>query len=114
MQSSAGTRSLWVRSFAVACLTLLALAGLALIGWRMNLLGIRTASPLASVGVAFDPPPSYPGYQWTRHGHAVSPQELVSAAGPRSLRLAIGDLPDDWLAAWHSFGDGGAGAPLHP
>jgi hypothetical protein len=53
-----------------------------LIGWRMNLLGIRTASPFASVGVAFDPPPSYPGYQWTRHGHPVSPDELVTAAGP--------------------------------
>lgn len=76
------TRSRLVRSFAVVCLTLIALGGLGLIGWRFNLMGIRTASPIASVGTAFDPPPTYPGYQWTRHGRPVSPLELSTTAGP--------------------------------
>ncbi len=63
-------------------MTVLVLSALALIGWRMNLLGIRTSSSLASVAVAFDPPPSYPGYPWMRQGRPVSPKELVTAAGP--------------------------------
>ena len=35
-----------------------------------------------SVAVAFDNPPAYPGYQWTRNGHAVSTAELGASAGP--------------------------------
>ena len=35
-----------------------------------------------SVGVAFDNPPAYPGYQWTRNGHAVPTAELGASAGP--------------------------------
>ena len=34
------------------------------------------------MAAAFDPPPSYPGYEWTRNGHPVTPEELVTAAGP--------------------------------
>jgi hypothetical protein len=35
-----------------------------------------------SVGVAFDNPPAYPGYQWTRNGQAVPAAELEASAGP--------------------------------
>jgi len=35
-----------------------------------------------SVGVAFDNPPAYPGYQWTQHGQAVPAAELEASAGP--------------------------------
>jgi len=34
------------------------------------------------VGVAFDNPPPYSGYEWTRNGHAVSTAELAASAGP--------------------------------
>jgi len=63
-------------------MAVVAVVALAVIGWRMNLFGVRTSSPVASVATAFDPPPSYPGYGWTRNGRPVTPQELVSAAGP--------------------------------
>lgn len=55
---------------------------LALVGWRFNALGIRTASPWASVAVAFDSPPASPGYQWTREGRTVPREEVVAFAGP--------------------------------
>lgn len=35
-----------------------------------------------SVAVAFDDPPAYPGYPWTRNGEAVPPAELGASAGP--------------------------------
>jgi hypothetical protein len=35
-----------------------------------------------SIGVAFDNPPAYPGYQWTRNGQAVPTAELEASAGP--------------------------------
>jgi hypothetical protein len=35
-----------------------------------------------SVAVAFDNPPAYPGYQWTRNGRAVPTAELGASAGP--------------------------------
>ena len=35
-----------------------------------------------SVGVAFDNPPVYPGYQWTRNGKAVPTGELGASGGP--------------------------------
>jgi hypothetical protein len=35
-----------------------------------------------SIGVAFDNPPAYPGYQWTRNGRAVPTAELGASAGP--------------------------------
>jgi hypothetical protein len=35
-----------------------------------------------SVAVAFDNPPSYPGYQWTRNGQGVPTAELGASAGP--------------------------------
>jgi hypothetical protein len=35
-----------------------------------------------SVAVAFDNPPAYPGYQWTRNGQAVPTAELEVSAGP--------------------------------
>ncbi len=33
------------------------------------------------MAAAFDYPPDYPGYAWTRYGHAVSAQELDTSAG---------------------------------
>ena len=43
-----------------------------------------TATPLntSSVSAAFDSPPSYPGYQWTRSGKPVRYEELGTSAGP--------------------------------
>ena len=37
----------------------------------------------SSVSAAFDSPPSYPGYQWKRHGQPVSAGELGASAGPK-------------------------------
>jgi hypothetical protein len=36
----------------------------------------------SSVSAAFDNPPSYPGYQWTRNGKPAASEELGTAAGP--------------------------------
>lgn len=36
----------------------------------------------SSVSAAFDNPPSYPGYQWTRNGKSVTNEELGTSAGP--------------------------------
>jgi hypothetical protein len=57
-------------------------AGLALVAWRLDLFEIRSGTPLSSVAAAFDIPPSFPGYAWTRDGSTVSQFELVTSAGP--------------------------------
>lgn len=57
-------------------------AAAALLGWRSNALGIRTAAPWASVALAFDSPPAYPGYEWTRDGKTVPREEIAASAGP--------------------------------
>jgi hypothetical protein len=62
------------------------IAALVVLGWRFNGLGIRTASPLASVAIAFDSPPASPGYAWTRDGRAVPREEVVAFAGPDHCR----------------------------
>jgi len=36
----------------------------------------------SSISAAFDNPPAYPGYQWTRQGQPVSTSELGASAGP--------------------------------
>jgi hypothetical protein len=36
----------------------------------------------SSVSAAFDNPPSYPGYEWTRNGKPVRYEELGTSAGP--------------------------------
>jgi hypothetical protein len=59
-----------------------ALVALAALGWRMNLLGVRTERPFGSVAVAFDATPPSPGYAWTRDGKPVSTNELATMAGP--------------------------------
>ena len=38
---------------------------------------------LGDLGSVFDATPDYPGYVWTRDGHAVSPEEFGTIAGPR-------------------------------
>jgi hypothetical protein len=55
---------------------------LVLMAWRLDLLGIRSGTPVSSVAAAFDLPPGYPGYTWTRDGSTVTQFELVTAAGP--------------------------------
>ena len=52
------------------------------VAWRLDLLGLRSESPLSSVSSAFDSPPAYPGYAWTRDGERVSEFELTTIAGP--------------------------------
>src|SRR5436305_11839554 len=51
--------------------TILALA------WTGERLGIGKTS----VAAAFDHPPKYPGYKWTRNGQVDSPEELITSAG---------------------------------
>ena len=63
-------------------MAVIALVVLALVAWRFDLFAVRSGTPFSSVEAAFDPPPTYPGYTWTRNGRTVSPFELVSAAGP--------------------------------
>jgi hypothetical protein len=38
--------------------------------------------PKTSVPAAFDNPPQWPGYTWTRNGHQASHEEIASSAGP--------------------------------
>ena len=70
-----------MRLWILAASVLILVAGLSL-AWSTDLLGVRTASPLATVATDFDPPPSYPGYHWTRNGREVSAFELETSAGP--------------------------------
>jgi len=56
--------------------------GLVLAAWRLDLFEIRSGTPISSVAAAFDVPPAYPGYRWTRDGRTVSEFELVTSAGP--------------------------------
>lgn len=65
-----------------AAVVVLALVAFAALGWRANLLGVRTERPLGSVATAFDQTPPHPGYTWTREGREVSQFELVTIAGP--------------------------------
>ena len=60
----------------------LALIVFGALGWRANLLGVRTDRPFGSVATAFDDAPAYPGYAWKREGRVVSQFELVTIAGP--------------------------------
>lgn len=60
----------------------LALVAIVVLGWRANLLGVRTELPFGSVATAFDVTPAYPGYTWTRDGRSVSEFELATIAGP--------------------------------
>lgn len=60
----------------------LALVVFAVLGWRANLLGVRTERPFGSVATAFEHTPAHPGYEWTRDGRVVSQFELVTIAGP--------------------------------
>ena len=53
-------------------------AVLAILAWQSNLFDIRAGS----VATAFDQPPPYPGYTWTRDGRAVAPEEMETIAGP--------------------------------
>jgi hypothetical protein len=50
--------------------------------WALNVFEVRARSPLATVASAFDAPPAYPGYRWSRGGREVSQFEIVSIAGP--------------------------------
>jgi hypothetical protein len=59
-----------------------AMVALVVVGWRLDLFGMRSGMPYSSVAAAFDLPPTYPGYVWTRDGNAVSEFELVTSAGP--------------------------------
>src|SRR5437879_12429418 len=53
-------------------------AALAILAWQSNLFDIRPGS----VATAFDQPPAYAGYTWTRDGRAVASEEMETIAGP--------------------------------
>jgi len=53
------------------------------VSWTANVLDVRARAPFASVASAFDAPPGYPGYGWSRDGHGViDGTELTTIAGP--------------------------------
>lgn len=89
-----------VRIATTIAAAILAVAGsLALLAFSAsvdtNRLPVQTAAPVAirptdqppALGSLFDPPPPYPGYQWTRNGVPISNYELTTAAGPEHCGL---------------------------
>ena len=66
------------RPFVIA----LVVIGLIAVSWPLNILDVRARAPFASVASAFDAPPAYPGYTWSRDGHGVEGIELTTIAGP--------------------------------
>ena len=52
------------------------------VSWPLNILDVRARAPFASVASAFDAPPGYPGYTWSRDGHGVERTELTTIGGP--------------------------------
>jgi hypothetical protein len=58
------------------------IVALALLAWRIDLVGVRSASPVSTVASAFGVPPAYPGYVWTRDGQRASEFEITTIAGP--------------------------------
>jgi hypothetical protein len=60
----------------------LVVIGLIAASWPLNILDVRARAPFASVASAFDAPPGYPGYGWSRDGRAVGAVELTTIAGP--------------------------------
>jgi hypothetical protein len=68
----------------------------------------------AALGAMFDPPPSPPGYQWTRNGAAVSFSELSTQAGSACdaqsvtfLRIGwpLGTVATNRLESWQYIRD---------
>lgn len=49
---------------------------------------------VGDLGAVFDATPDYPGYAWARDGHAVTPEEFETIAGPRHC---------DWQSATFLF-----------
>ena len=81
----AGARRIWlnclevgpmlpVKRLITAVIILIAVLALA---WTGDRLGVGKNS----VAAAFDYPPEYPGYRWTRDGHPVPPEELATTSG---------------------------------
>jgi hypothetical protein len=60
----------------------LVVIGLVAASWQFNVLDVRARAPFASVASAFDAPPGYPGYHWSRNGQTVGEFELTTIAGP--------------------------------
>jgi hypothetical protein len=52
------------------------------LSWPLNIFDVRARAPFASVASAFDAPPGYPGYGWSRDGRSVGEFELTTIAGP--------------------------------
>src|SRR5688500_9154730 len=67
------------RRIAIAVAVAVALVA---VSWPLNILEVRARVPFASVASAFDAPPGYPGYRWSRDGREVGEFELTTIAGP--------------------------------
>lgn len=65
-----------------ALLSAVVVVALVAVTWPLNILDIRARAPFASVASAFDAPPGYPGYRWSRDGNVVDQTELTTIAGP--------------------------------
>lgn len=46
--------------------------GLAAAIWQLNVLEVRARSQFATISSAFDTPPAYPGYRWSRDESSAS------------------------------------------
>lgn len=79
------------------------LVALVTLSWHLNVLDVRASVPFASVATAFDDPPGFPGYGWTRNGGTD-----LDAPGP--LRQA-GPIWSVWTSRrLPGFQDSGTGA----
>lgn len=65
--------NIWILAIVVALVAL---------SWPLNLFDVRARAPFASVASAFDAPPGYPGYRWSRDGREAGEFELTTIAGP--------------------------------
>ena len=65
-----------------ALLSVVIVLALVAVSWPLNVLDIRARAPFASVASAFDAPPGYPGYGWSRDGNVVDQSDLTTIAGP--------------------------------
>lgn len=62
------------------------------VSWPLNVLDVRARAPFASVASAFDAPPGYPGYAWSRDGNVVDQTDLTTIAGPSHCRWETATL----------------------
>ena len=67
-------------------------------------LGTVRLLPKTSVPAAFDSPPQWPGYTWSRNGHQAPPEEIASTGGGSHCNWQRhATLPKDAYATGYRF-----------